>query len=128
MCDNSETETSVHTPVAFGALALLCKQKLLQLLRRAPAEHLWRNREHRKVALYSGLLIALLVLLRIRVVADDFIASVHEAKKHIQVLVYEVEVSPQFVNAPLTVPQGFQLAVGLAPSFVQLTQMRPQLL
>jgi cobalamin biosynthesis protein CobD/CbiB len=64
VCDNSEAKTSVHTPVAFGALALLCKQKLLQLLRRAPAEHLWRDREHRKVALFSGLLIALLVLLR----------------------------------------------------------------
>ena len=127
MHDNSEAKTSVHTPVAFGALALLCKQKLLHL-RRAPAEHLWRDREYRKVTLFSGLLIALLVLLRIRVVADDFIASVYETGKLIQVLVYEVGVSPQFVNAPLTVPQGFQLALRLAPPLVQLTQMCPQLL
>jgi hypothetical protein len=52
--DNSEAKTSVHTPVAFGALALLCKQKLLYLLGRAPAEHLWRDREHRKVTLFAG--------------------------------------------------------------------------
>ena len=128
MCDNSEAKTSVHTPVAFGALALLCKQKLLHLLRRAPAEHLGRDREHRKVALFSGLLIALLVLLRIRVVADDFVASVYETRKLIQVLVYEIEVSPQFINAPPTVPQGFQHALRLAPPLVQLTQMCPQLL
>ena len=81
MRDNSKAKTSVHTPVAFGALALLCKRKLLHLLRRAPAEHLWRNREHRKVTLFSGLLIALLVLLRIRVVADNFIAPVYEPGK-----------------------------------------------
>ena len=128
MRDNSEAKTSVHTLVAFGALALLCRQKLLQLLRRGPAEHLWRDREHRKVALFSGLLIALLVLLRIRVVADDFIASVYEAGKLVQVLVYEVGVSPQFVNTPLTVPQRDQRAFRLVPPLVQLTQMHPQLL
>jgi len=58
------------------------------------------------------------MLLRIRVVADDFIASVYETGKLIQVLFYEVRVSPQFVNAPLTVPQGGQLALRLAPPFV----------
>jgi hypothetical protein len=52
--DNYEAKTSVHTTVAFGALALLCKQKLLYLLGRAPAEYLWRDREHRKVTLFAG--------------------------------------------------------------------------
>jgi hypothetical protein len=44
------------------------------------------------------------------------------------VLVYEVGVRPQFVEAPPAVPQGGKLALRIGPPLVQLAQIRPQLL
>lgn len=70
----------------------------------------------------SGLPLALLVPVRVRVVADDLPPSVHEEKELPQAFVYKVGVRPQFVKAPPGAPQGVKLAFRLGPALVQLTQ------
>jgi hypothetical protein len=126
--DDPKAKGSVHAPVALGPLALLRASELLHLLRRALSKHLGREREYGQLTSVCGLAPALLVYLRVRVLADGLVPSVHEIGKLPQVLLYEGRVRPQFVETLLTVSQGGQLAFRLGPPLVQLAQLRPQLL
>jgi hypothetical protein len=125
---DAEANASVHVPVAFGAPALLGEAQPLHLLGGALAEQVGREREDGEAALLSGCSRALLVLVCVRVVADRPVPALHEKGKPPQVLLYELGVRPQLVEAPLGVPQGDKLALRLGPPSVQLAQMRPQLL
>lgn len=89
MRDDPEAKGSVHAPVALGPLALVRAPELLFFLRRALAEHLGREPEHGQAALVCGLAPALLVLLRVGVLADGIVPPpVHKVGKCTQVLVY----------------------------------------
>jgi hypothetical protein len=101
---DAEAKASVHAPVAFGALALLGETQLLHLLRGALAEHPRREREDGQTAFVPGFSLALLVLACVSVVADHSISTLHEEGKLPQVLVYEVRVRPQLVEAPSADP------------------------
>jgi hypothetical protein len=50
------------------------------------------------VTLFPGLLLALLVLLRVGVLAEELLPSVYEMGKLSQMLVYEVGVRPQLLE------------------------------
>jgi hypothetical protein len=76
--DCREAKASVHAPVALGAFAFLCTPKLLHLLLSALPEHLRRDEEYGQVTLFLGLPLVLLVLLRVRVVADKLLPSLYE--------------------------------------------------
>jgi hypothetical protein len=128
VCDDPEAKTSVHAPVSLGAFAFLRTPKLLHLLRRALAEHLRRDGENGQATLFPGLPLALLVLLRVGVLADELLPSVYEMRELSQVLIYEVGVRPQFIKTLPTVPQGGQLALRFGPPLVELAQVRSQLL
>jgi hypothetical protein len=124
--DDPEAKGSVHAPVALGPFALLLALDLLHLLRRALAEHLGRNREYGVGSLFPDFPLTLLVLLRVRIVTNDLVPSMHEIGKLSQTLLDEARVRAQFFNTAPTVPQGGQLPFG--SSLVQLDQVRLQLL
>jgi hypothetical protein len=128
LCDDPEAKGSVHAPVALGPLALLLAPELLHLLRRALAEHFWRNREYGEASLFPDFPLTLLVLVCMRVVTNGFVPSVHEVGKLSQILLDKGGVRAQFFDTPPTVPQGGQLAFSLGPSLIQFIQVRPQLL
>ena len=81
MRGDSEAEASVHAPVALGSSAFIGAAQLLNLLLSAVPEHTGRDREVGKPALLSGLPLALLVLDRVRVVADNLVPALHEEGK-----------------------------------------------
>jgi hypothetical protein len=120
---DAEAKASVHAPVAFGAPALLGEAQLLHLLEGALAEHVGREREDGEAALLSGLPLARLVLVRVRVAADRPVPTVHEVGEPPQVLVYELGVSPQLVEAPLGIPQGSELALRLGPALADSSRV-----
>ena len=126
MRDDPETKRSVHAPVALGPLALLLAPEFLHLLRRAIAEHHGRNREYMEASLFADFSLTLLVLVRVRIVTNDFVPSMHEIGKLSQILLDEARVRAQFFNTTPPVPQGGQLPFGFGSSLVQLDQVRPQ--